>query len=221
MYALTATPLQMFENVLQMIGAFVSFSIAYVSYRGLKQTNSGAFLRLSTAFFFLAFGFLIEALVGFGEAAIIPGVASITATLLVAGLLLETTGYFFLAFSHAIDVILAKRLGAAFAVVPIVTLTIPQMGNILQILSFYFVLYGVVETLYAYGTNRRPDTLLIASGLGLIACGAFTQWLSVLNPDVNVLSLLQIIMKEVGLMLLFVPVIRFTVGTGVKPNGTI
>ena len=206
------------QNVLQFIGVFVSFSIAYVSYRGVRQTESSTLLRLATAFVFLGFGFLVEGLVGLGQ--ILPSLPVSTSVVVVGGLLLETTGYFFLAFSHAVDVLLSKRMGAALLVVPVVTLSGAQLADVLSILSFYFVLYGVVETGYSYARTRKPDTLLIALGLSLIGVGTFLQWLSILYQYVGVLSLLQIILQEMGLLILFTPVLRFAVG-GVKVNGPI
>jgi len=206
------------QNLLQFIGVFVSFSIAYVSYRGVRQTESSTLLRLATAFVFLGFGFLVEGLVGLGQ--ILPSLPVSTSVVVVGGLLLETTGYFFLAFSHAVDVLLSKRMGAALLVVPVVTLSGAQLADVLSILSFYFVLYGVVETGYSYARTRKPDTLLIALGLSLIGVGTFLQWLSILYQYVGVLSLLQIILQEMGLLILFTPVLRFAVG-GVKVNGPI
>ena len=206
------------ENLLQFIGVFVSFSIAYVAYRGVKHTESSSLLRLATAFVFLGFGFLIEGLVGLGQ--LVPSLPVSTTAVVIVGLLLETTGYFFLAFSHAIDVVLSKRMGAALLVFPVITLTSTQLQDILGILSFYFVLYGVVETVYSYARTRKPDTLLIAVGLSLIGVGTFFQWLSLLYQYVGVLSLLQIILQEMGLLILFTPVLRFAVG-GVKVNGPI
>jgi hypothetical protein len=82
------------------------------------------------------------------------------------------------------------------------------------------VLYGVVETVYSYARTRKPDTLLIAMGLSLIGVGTFFQWLSLLYQYVGVLSLLQIILQEMGLLILFTPVLSFAVG-GVKVNGTV
>ncbi len=195
------------EDILQFIGAFVSLSIAYVSFKGLRQTDSPSLLRLATAFMFLGLGFMVEALVG--ASFYFPQLAALTTTVVVAGLLLETTGYFFLAFSHAIDVMISKRLGFAFMVVPVISLSGPQLSDVLSILSFYFVLYAIVETLFAYGRNHKPDTLLIAGGLGLIGLGTFVQWLSLLYFQVEVLSLVQIITKEIGLMILFIPVLNF------------
>jgi len=198
------------ENILQFVGAFVSLSIASVAVKGFRQTGSPALLRLATAFAFLGVGFAVEGLVALGP------FAAVFTTALVAGLLLETTGYFFLAFSHVIDVTLAKRTGMALLVFPFITLSSVQVVAALSILSFYFVLYGFVETFLSYVKNRRPDTLLIAGGLALIGVGTFVQWLSLVYLQVDVLSqvlsLVQILMKEIGLMILFVPVIGFAMG---------
>jgi hypothetical protein len=180
-------------------------------------TGSPSLLRLATAFAFLGFGFMVEGLVAVG-----PFAAFFT-TALVAGLLLETTGYFFLAFSHAIDVTLAKRSGLALLVFPFISLSSVQAVAALSILSIYFVLYGFVETFLSYRKSRRPDTLLIAGGLALIGAGAIVQLLSLVYLQVDVLSqtlsLVQILMKEIGLMILFVPVLGFTMGR--RPDGSV
>jgi hypothetical protein len=213
-----APDLPLIEEILQFIGAFVSLSISFVAFKGFKQTESSSLLRLATAFAFLGFGFMVEGVVGIG-----PQTAILT-TAVLAGLLLETTGYFFLAFSHAIDVAFSKRVGAALLVFPVISFTGLQLTAAMSILSFYFVFYGFVETLYAYARTRRPDTLLIAGGLGLIGAGIFVQWLSFLYPQVDLLTqvllLLQIIMKEMGLMILFVPVLGFAIG-GRKRDGAV
>ena len=214
---MTQPDMGLIQNILQFIGVFVSFSIAYVAYRGVRQTESSSLLRLATAFIFLGFGFLIEGLVGLGNLVVLP---ISTTEVVVGGLLLETTGYFFLAFSHAVDVLISKKLGVALLVFPVITLTSTQLADILSILSFYFVLYGVVETVYSYARTRKPDTLLIALGLSLIGVGTFFQWLSLLYQYVGVLSLLQITLQEMGLLILFTPVLNFAVG-GVKVNGSV
>ena len=209
--------LEVIGDVLQFIGVFVSFSIAYVAYRGVRQTQSSSLTRLATAFVFLGLGFAVEGVVGLGQ--VIPSLTFST-MVVVAGLLLETMGYFFLAFSHAIDVMISKKMGVALLMFPVISLTGAQLVDVLSILSFYFVLYGVVETVYSYVRTRKPDTLLIALGLAMIGIGTFIQWLSLLYLNVDVLSLLQIITKEIGLLILFTPVLRFTVG-GAKLDGTV
>jgi hypothetical protein len=205
-------------DILQFIGVFVSFSVAYVAFRGVRQTESSSLLRLATAFVFLGFGFLVEALVGLGQLS--PGFPISATAIVVSGLLLETTGYFFLAFSHAVDVLLSKKMGFALMFFPVISLSGTQLQNVLSVLSFYFVLYGIVETAYSYARTRKPDTLLIAVGLTLIGAGTFLQWLSVLYQYVGVLSLLQIILQEMGLLILFTPVLSFATGA-VKVDGAI
>ncbi len=207
-----ATDIALIQVILQFIGVFVSLSIAYVAFKGLEKTESPALLRLATAFVFLGFGFMVEGLAGLNG--FVPILPALTTTVVIAGLLMETTGYFFLAFSHGVDVVFSKKIGAALLIFPAITLTGTQLTDILSILSFYFILYGVVETVYSYGRDRHPQTLLIAVGLASIGVGTFVQWLSLLYPQVDVLSLVQIIMKEMGLMMLFVPVLSYVTGGG-------
>ena len=207
------------SDILQFIGVFVSFSIAYVSFRGVRQTESSSLLRLATAFVFLGFGFLVEAIVGVGQ--LLPSLSITATTVVIGGLLLETTGYFFLAFSHAIDVMLAKKMGVALLVFPLITLSGSQLQDVLSFFAFYFVMYGVVETSWSYKRTHKPDTLLIAMGLSMIATGTFLQWLSLLYQYVGVLTLLQIILQEMGLIMMFFPVLTFRSAGGVKPDGAI
>jgi hypothetical protein len=208
--------------MLQFVGVFVSLSIAYVASKGMKKTQSPALLRLATAFLFLGFGFLVQALVGLNG--VVPALPALTTAvitgLVVVGALMETAGYFFLAFSHALDVAFSKRMGVALMVFPVVTLSVAQTTDTLAMLSFYFILYGVVETVTAYSHTHRPDTLLIAAGLTLLGAGTFVPLLSLIYPGVYVLSLVQIIIKEVGLMILFVPVLNYALG-GAKASGTL
>ena len=210
--------MQLIDDALQFVGVFVSFSIALVAFKGVRKTESSSLLRLATAFVFLGFGFLVEGLAGLGQ--LIPTLSLTATTVVVGGLLLETTGYFFLAFSHAVDVMLSKRLGAALLIFPVITLSGTQLSNALSFFAFYFVMYGVVETAYSYSRTRKPDTLLIALGLSLIAGGTFFQWLSLVYQYVGVLSLLQIILQEMGLLILLTPVLRFKMG-GVRVDGPV
>ncbi len=210
--------LVLLEDVLQFVGAFVAFSIAIVSYKGVKETNSASLLRLAAAFVFLGTGFVLEGLYGLNSLYLIPGFEVSLATLLIAGLFLETAGYFFLAFSHMLDVFLDKKMGVMLALVPLMAINQTSLVVILTSLSFYFILYGVVETLFAYSKNRNPNTLLIACGLAVIAGG---WWVSLAGPDNLMLNILQLLMKEVGLVTLFIPVLRFTFNKKSGWNGPV
>jgi hypothetical protein len=210
--------LVLMEDVLQFIGAFVAFSIAIVSYKGVRQTNSSSLLRLAAAFMFLGAGFLLEGLYQLNTLYVIPGLEVSVATLLIAGLFLETAGYFFLAFSHMLDVFFDKRMGVMLALFPLMAVNQTSLVVILTSLSFYFILYGVVETLFAYSKNRNPNTLLIACGLAVIAGG---WWISLVSPDGLMLNIVQLLMKEVGLVTLFIPVLRFTFNKKSGWNGPV
>jgi len=204
---MAAQGLVLLENALQFVGAFVAFSIAIVSYKGVRSTQSSSLLRLAAAFVFLGTGFLLEGIYGFGSLSILPGFEVSLTTLLISGLVLETAGYFFLAFSHVLDVMFDKRMAIMLAFFPLMAINQGSLEVILTSLSFYFIMYGVVETLFAYSRNRNPNTLLIASGLSLIAAG---WWISLVAADTLLLSIVQLLMKEVGLVILFIPVLTFS-----------
>jgi len=210
--------LLLLEDVLQFVGAFVAFSIAVVSYKGVRQTSSSSLLRLAAAFVFLGTGFLLEGLYGFSSLNLIPPFTVSLTTLLIAGLFLETAGYFFLAFSHMLDVLFDKRMGVMLALFPLMAINQTSLVVILTSLSFYFILYGVVETLFAYSKNRNPNTLLIACGLAVIAGG---WWISLVSPDGLMLNIVQLLMKEVGLVTLFIPVLKFMFDKKGKWNGPV
>lgn len=197
----------MFENALQFIGAFVAFSIALVAYKGVKETASSSMLRLAAAFVFLGSGFVLEGLTGVGAFTSIPVLEVSLETILIAAMFLQTVGYFFLAFSHVLDVVLSRRIGPLLILVPIFAVSQTSVETVLRSLSFYFILYGVLETALSYSKTRNPNTLFIATGLGLLAAG---WWVSLAAPDMALLTLLQLLMREVGLIALFIPVLRFS-----------
>ncbi len=197
----------MFENALQFIGAFVAFSIALVAYKGVRETSSSSMLRLAAAFVFLGAGFVLQGLDSVGAFGSIPGLSTSIDTIMVAGMFLQTVGYFFLAFSHVLDVVVSRRLGPLLVLLPILAVGQTSVETVLRSLSFYFILYGVLETALSYTKSRNPNTLFIATGLGMLAAG---WWVSLAAPDLVLLTLLQLLMREVGLIALFVPVLRFS-----------
>ncbi len=114
--------LLLLENVLQFVGAFVAFSIAIVSYKGVRQTRSSrsSGLRRLSSFWVPAScwrGYTASA-----RWTLIPGLEVSLTTLLIAGLFLETAGYFFLAFSHMLDVFFDKRMGVMLVFFPLMAI---------------------------------------------------------------------------------------------------
>ena len=199
--------LVMFENALQFIGAFVAFSVAIVAYKGVRETSSSSMLRLAGAFVFLGSGFVLQGLESVGAFGSIPGLQVSVDTILVVGLFLQTIGYFLLAFSHVLDVVVSRRLGPLLILFPIFAMSQTSVETVLRSLSFYFILYGVLETALSYSKTKNPNTLFIATGLAMLAAG---WWVSLAAPDITLLTLLQLLMREVGLVALFIPVLRFS-----------
>lgn len=163
-------------------------------------------LRLAAAFVFLGAGFILQGLDAVGAFNSIPGLGTSLSTILIAGMFLQTVGYFFLAFSHILDVVVSRRFGPLLVLLPIFALSQTSVETVLRSLSFYFILYGVIETALSYAKTRNPNTLMIACGLGMLAGG---WWVSLAAPDIGLLTFMQLLMREVGLIALFVPVLRF------------
>ncbi len=199
------------DGLLRFLGAIVGFSIAFVSFKGYSETKSPTFLRLFVAFAFLGIGFASQGIAGIAQSSISSQVTYAAALLVISGAIFQTVGYFFLAFAHILDVVLSSRskfpiLIPFFAVGSIAT----SIVDIARPLSFYFLTYGVAETLIFYYRNRRPDTLIIASGLILLALGEFFGWLIILQNLSTLVTTFSLVVKLSGLFLLVIPVVRFT-----------
>ncbi|MFQ6011881.1 MAG: hypothetical protein ACE5KG_06890 [Nitrososphaerales archaeon] len=198
------------DGILRFLGAIVGFAVAFVSYRGYIETKSPTFLRLFVAFAFLGVGFATQGIAGVASSSISSQVAFVAALLIISGAIFQTVGYFFLAFAHVLDVVLSSRSRFPmfipfFAIGSIAT----GIVDIARPLSFYFLTYGVAETLIFYYRNRRPDTLIIASGLVLLALGEFFGWLILLQNLSTLFTTFSLVVKLSGLFLLVIPVMRF------------
>lgn len=193
------------ENFLQILGAFIGFSIAYISYHGYKDTESPTMLRLSLAFLMLGGGFVLSSMVGFTNLGILPYLSLLVTGLLFGSALLEAVGYFFLAFSHMMSVRSFGKTGAVSTITLSATVPIAALKSV----SLYFLLYGVIETVIAYFRVKRLETLTIAFGLSLIAAAEFIKWASFLYPTLTAVLAISLVVKIMGLLTLYVPVVRF------------
>lgn len=196
------------EDSLNFLGAFIGFSVAYVSSQGYRETRSPTLLRLTLAFLFLGVSFALSGLLGFVELANLSQVALVGWGLVVAAAALETAGYFFLAFSHVLNV-----MSGRLRVLPALT-TIASVPAVFKAFSLYFLLYGFIETFASYRRIKKTETLLIATGLGFIALAEFVRLVSALYPSDQILLVASLIVKIIGFLALFVPVLRFSLKEG-------
>jgi hypothetical protein len=203
---MTEVLLQLLEELLNLFGAMVGFSLAYIGYEGYRGTGSPTLLRLSLAFGLLGGAFLLSGVLGLAQLGMLPALPLILSLLLLMAAALETLGYFFLAFSYIVNVRSSRMTlpallvgGGAFTVTAA-----------LKSLSLFFLFYGVVEILMAYWQRKNPRTFLIGLGLILLAIGELTRWISLFYPGVTAILLGAIVLKLSGLASLFLPVMTLS-----------
>lgn len=193
------------ENVLQIIGAFVVFSVAFVSYYGYKKTDSPTMIRLTIAFLLLGCGFSISGIGGILNLNIQTSNTFVAEIIVISAASLETAGYFFLAFSHMMNV---KGIGR-MATVPTFAFAAVVPVAALKAIAIYFLLYGIIETGLAYFKLKKFETLAIAVGLILIASAEFIRWASFLYPTEGIILAVSLVIRVLGFITLFIPVIKF------------
>lgn len=204
------------ESALNLVGAFIGFSVARIAKQGYRETGSPTLLRLMVAFVFLGSGLGItgvSSLVDLSTLHSISILAIAVSTLLGVAAFLETAGYFFLAFSHGIN---ARSMGKGSTLMPLLVTPLTATSALLKSLSFVFLLYGVVETIMSYFVYKKRQTLLIGIALGLIALGELVRWVSIFDPGISVVLIISVALKVAGLFVLYTPVMQFSSFKGLQ-----
>jgi hypothetical protein len=200
---------------MNLLGFGIGLLIAKFAYSGYRSVGSPTLLRLGFAFAAISFGFLliwIYSITGI----VLQSVTSDLAALLVIGLGSQAVGYFFLAFSHSIQSLTFKHMAPAFALVSLVIapfFVIPgnSIEHIIRSISFILLVYGATQTIVSYMWSRRKGTLVIASGLGMLALGEFIGWYNFIYPG-SMFYYISVTAKIAGISAIFVPLYRFPIG---------
>jgi len=203
---------------MNLLGLGISAFIGRFAYSGYSAIGSPNLLRLTFAFIFVAagFAFLIGGLFA----------GDLGRVIITVGLAGQAVGYFFIAFSHSL-----KSFDAApprnFAVLVPMALTpfvIPgnSIEHLVRSISFILLVYVSIETMASYMQTRKSGTLMIGSGLGLLAVAELMAWYSFVYPG-SLFYYAAIAIKVTGLGLLFVPFSKFglTSGLGGRLNSKI
>jgi hypothetical protein len=198
-----------FELAMNLLGLGISAFIGRFAYAGYSAIASPNLLRLTFAFISIAFGFVLLVVAEFVEPV---GTSRAVAT---AGLGAQALGYFFIAFSHSI-----KSFDFAppkyFALVPLSMAPFIIPGNsiehLVRSISFILLVYVSIETMASYMQNRRTSTLMIGSGLGMLALAEIIAWYSFVYP--GAFFYVAIAIKVIGFGLLFVPFSKFGLASG-------
>jgi hypothetical protein len=198
-----------FELSINLLGLGISAFIGRFAYSGYSAIASPNLLRLTFAFISIAAGFVVLAVAEFIEPADYSrGVATV-------GLGFQAVGYFFIAFSHSVKSFdFAPPKYFAFIPLSIAPFVIPgnSIEHLVRSISFILLVYVSIETMASYMQNRRTSTLMIGSGLGMLALAEIIAWYSFVYP--GAIFYVAIAIKIIGFGLLAVPFSKFGLASG-------
>jgi hypothetical protein len=200
-----------FELSMNLLGLGISAFIGRFAYAGYSAISSPNLLRLTFAFISIAAGFVLLATAEFVEPVDYSRVIATT------GLGLQAVGYFFIAFSHSLKSFdFAPPKYFAFIPLTIAPFVIPgnSIEHLVRSISFILLVYVSIETMASYMQNRRTSTLMIGSGLGMLALAEIIAWYSFVYP--GAFFYVAIAIKIVGFGLLFVPFSKFGLASGLS-----
>ena len=197
----------LFELPMNLLGLGISAFIGRFAYSGYATVASPNLLRLTFAFASIAIGF---ALIAGGLFA-----GGYSQALTTAGLAAQALGYFFIAFSHSL-----KSFDLAppkyFLLLPLAITSFVIPGNsiehLVRSISFILLVYVSIETMASYMQSRKASTLMIGSGLGMLASAELLSWYNFVYPDSFYVAALSI--KVAGFGLMFVPFSKFGLASG-------
>jgi hypothetical protein len=197
----------LFELPMNLLGLGISAFIGRFAYSGYTTVASPNLLRLTFAFVSIAFGF---ALISGG---LFAGVYSQAIT--TAGLAAQAFGYFFIAFSHSLKSF-DFAPSRSFLLFPLALTGFVIPGNsiehLVRSISFILLVYVSIETIASYMQNRRTSTLMIGSGLGMLAVAELMSWYNFIYPGSFYVAALTI--KVAGFGLMVVPFSKFGLTSG-------
>jgi len=200
---------------MNLLGVGIAMSIGRFAYKGYANVGSPTLLRLALAFASISLGFLIlwiQSMLSINALAKPSDLQS----LLVVGLGFQAAGYFLLAFSHSLQSLTFKHMAPAFAVVsfaiaPFFVIPGNSLEHIIRSISFILLVYGATQTMASYMWNKNKNTLIIASGLGLLALGEFIGWYNFIYAG-SMFYYASVIIKIAGISAIFVPIYSFPMG---------
>lgn len=197
----------LFELPMNLLGLGISAIIGRFAYSGYSAVASPNLLRLTFAFVSIAVGFALIA------GGLFAGAYSQAVT--TAGLAAQAVGYFFIAFSHSL-----KSFDFSpprhFILLPLTITGFVIPGNsiehLVRSISFILLVYVSIETMASYMQNRRTSTLMIGSGLGMLAAAELMSWYNFVYPGSFYVAALSV--KVAGFGLMFVPFSKFGLASG-------
>lgn len=205
-----------FELGMNLVGLAICAFIGRFAFAGYSTIASPNLLRLTFAFISIATGFALLAGAEFIEHLDTSRAVATT------GLAIQAIGYFFIAFSHSVKSFdFAPTKYFAFVPLTITPFVIPgnSIEHLVRSISFILLVYVSIETMASYMQNRRTGTLMIGSGLGMLALAEIVGWYSFIYP--GAFFYVAIAIKLAGFALMFVPFSKFGLTGRLNPVGRI
>lgn len=204
-----------FESITNLLGFSIGLLIAKFAYNGYRSVGSPTLLRLGFAFAAISMGFFLLWIHSIADILAWTKASDLN-SLLVVGLGSQAIGYFFLAFSHSIQSLSFKHMAPAFALVslaiaPLFVIPGNSIEHIIRSISFILLVYGATQTIVSYMWSKRKGTLIIASGLGMLALGEFIGWYNFIYQG-SMFYYISVTVKIVGISAIFFPLYRFPIG---------
>jgi hypothetical protein len=192
---------------MNLLGLGISAFIGRFAYSGYSAVASPNLLRLTFAFISIAIGFAL----------IVGGLfaASYSQAITTAGLAAQGVGYFFIAFSHSLKSFdLSPPRYLILMPLTITGFVIPgnSIEHLIRSISFILLVYVSIETMASYMQSRRTSTIMIGSGLGMLAAAELMSWYNFVYPGSFYVAALSV--KVAGFGLMFVPFSKFGLASG-------
>ena len=197
----------LFELPMNLLGLGISAFICRFAFSGYITVGSPNLLRLTFAFVSIATGFALLA------GGLFSG--SYAQAVTTTGLVAQAVGYFFIAFSHSLKSFdFSPQRHFLFIPVALTGFLIPgnSIEHLVRSISFILLVYVSIETMASYMQSRKTSTLMIGSGLGLLAVAELLSWYNFIYPGSFYVAALSL--KVVGFGLMFVPFSKFGLASG-------
>jgi len=199
------------QGFLYLLGGLIVFSVFRIARKGYRITRSPTLLRITVSFIFLTLGLSLNGFTYFlGSMDFklnLLGISlAFSSLMFIIAALLEVIGYFILALGHGIKSFQTRGFSPVlFGLISTISLL-----SIIKSLSFVFLIYGAFETFLSYLETKYKPILFMFMALSLLALGELIRWLALFYTGLNPLMITSILLKLFGFIMLYTPVMQFT-----------
>lgn len=182
-----------------LLGMLLGITIGLLTYRGYNITKSPTMLRLSIAFISIGLGFMVSAIDIYYSA----GSFSMVSTAL------DAVGYAFIALAYSVQkgfkymVPLLTLL--TFAIYPFFTIPGNSLEYVTKAIAFMLIVYGSTQGMVLSLASRKATSLIIVSGISLLAIAEFIDWYSMIFHN-SLYNYLASIIKVSGISAILITI---------------